>query len=154
LPSHLIKKKLFNKLNFLLLNKLNFLLLKSGKNNVTLKIILLIIKNFKNNKNHFENRAFLIFFEKILNNILYRFILKKRMKGKSRQDIPVPIYKDEILYSYTIRNLLVFLKKNKGSSLDGLFITESMNIFNNSGQVKRNMLATNKLVILNRKLIK
>jgi hypothetical protein len=120
--STLLKKRSLNKLDFLFISKLNFLLLNSGRQNVSGKLLVSIIKNFKNNNKKLNNRDFLIFFEKVLNNILCRFIIKKRSKGKLSQDIPIPIYNNDMLYSSTIRNLLKILRKNKESNTKLLYI--------------------------------
>jgi|KNS12Surf_metaT_FD_contig_61_2487777_length_1292_multi_1_in_0_out_0_2 ribosomal protein S7 len=146
------KKKLNNSLHFFIIDRLNFLLLKKGKGSVSKKIIYKLFYDLKFNSN-LNNRNIEDFLEKGLSNILLRFVIKYRQKGKVKQQIPVPLKSEEKVYVNTIRFLLNVLKKQKNKSFDSKLIKEFDDIFEGRGQVKKDLVNFNKVVIANRKLI-
>ena len=146
------KKKLNNSLHFFIIDRLNFLLLKKGKGSVSKKIIYKLFYDLKFNSN-LNNRNIEDFLEKGLSNILLRFVIKYRQKGKVKQQIPVPLKSEEKVYVNTIRFLLNVLKKQKNKSFDSKLIKEFDDIFEGRGQVKKDLVNFNKVVIANHKLI-
>jgi len=146
------KKKLNNSLHFFIIDRLNFLLLKKGKGSVSKIIIYKLFYDLKFNSN-LNNRNIEDFLEKGLSNILLRFVIKYRQKGKVKQQIPVPLKSEEKVYVNTIRFLLNVLKKQKNKSFDSKLIKEFDDIFEGRGQVKKDLVNFNKVVIANRKLI-
>lgn len=147
--------KLQNPNNFyfhLILKKFNTKILKKGKRNPGDQILLSFIKQIKSDKD-LDNRNVMELFNIVLQNVLIRFTIKMRKKGKVTQEIPVPIQNVESVYSNTIKLLIKHLISQKNSSFENLFLREFHDILKNQGLLKKKVNNLNKVIIKNRKYI-
>mgnify|MGYP001399949708 CR=1 FL=1 len=72
----------------------------------------------------FNDRNVIRLYESFLLNVLIRFKIKIRKKGKVSQEVPVPIKDIQGVYQNTIAFLIKNFRNSKGSSLDKIFIKE------------------------------
>ena len=150
----MVKKKKINKtVPLFLYKKFLSLLLKEGKRTSSHKILQYLLFNFKSDKTFSENQNILIL-EKVLNEVLVRFIIKKRKKGKIVQQIPVPVLDDKVVYSNSIRFLVKTLSKSSKKNFTKLLLKEFSEILEGRGLVKKELLHFDKVVNENRKFIK
>ena len=147
----MVKLKNYNKsFHSLILQKFNKKMLKQGKQNISDSVFLKMIFELKLNKD-FNDRNVIRLYESFLLNVLIRFKIKFRKKGKVSQEVPVPIKDIQGVYQNTIAFLIKNFRNSKGSSLDKIFIKEVLDILKNQGSIKKQVLDLNKIVIKNRK---
>ena len=140
-------------LYYLILKKFNNKVLRDGKRNKSDKIFIKTFAQLKSDSLVLNTRNIVELYEKILANIAVRFVIKFRKKGKSVQEIPVPLNSSDKVYSNTIKLIIKNFRSQKGKSFDQIFINEFKDILNNQGVLKKRVNEINKIVIKNRKFI-
>lgn len=139
-------------LYFLILRKFQKKVLIQGKYNTSNKIFIKTLLQLKSSTS-FSNRNITELYEKILFNVLVRFVIKFRKKGKITQEIPVPLNSLDKVYGNTVKLIIKNLRNQKGKSIDKIFINEFSDIFKNQGLLKKRVNDINKIVVRNRKFI-
>jgi len=152
--SYLVKQDLKPLSDKLIINNFNKLLLKKGRRTNSRKVLFDLLYNLKSGNKALNQRNSLGFFFEALSNILVRFVIKHRKKGKLKQEIPFPLNKDSIIYGTTIRLLVQVLKKTpRSSSFHLVLLKEMLESYKNQGLLKKKVSELNKVVIKNRKFI-
>jgi ribosomal protein S7 len=136
----------------LIFKKIITKVLKGGEKNKRRILLLNVFKQLKNNSGLSDRNIVQLYF-KILNNILVRFKIKVRKKGKVSEEIPVPIISTDQMYSMTIHLLIGILRNQKGRSFDNLLSSEILDILKNQGLCKKRIILLNKVIIKNRKYV-
>jgi len=151
---YLVKKDSKLSVDKLVINNFNKLLLKKGQRVNSRRIMFNLLNNLKIDGKVLQQRDSLNFFFEALSNILVRFVIKHRKKGKLKQEIPFVLNKDSATYGTTIRLLVQVLKKgSRNASFHSVLFKELLDASKNQGVLKKKVSELNKVVIKNRKFI-